>query len=283
MSWFFGAGRASRKSDGTPLLSGKACVFSIVVGIVSLSGCDRTRTTSQSITIAVEDGRGLPVPDASVKIKESFESRQTWGPGGFKGFDVRLMSSAKDVNSIPTASTSLIVVANVQDVLHFRIFDFPGNRVVDTDENQLPDKAPQIAQLKLLLTNLWGIPRLSQKDKDRVTNAVTSIVDQSQIKEALEATRAFWHEQWESDPWYEGSTNALGKAVLKLVVEALDWTKGSEPPAFRDWVSNREYLVRLQTQNAQDELRVVMKPGTASEGKRYTVRIEAVQKPVYLD
>ena len=266
------------------MLSGKACVFSIVVGIVGLSGCgDRTRTTSQSITIAVENGRGLPVPNASVKLKESFESWQTWSPEGFKGFDVRLISSAKDVNSIPKASTSLIVVANVHDVIYFRIFDFPGNRVVDTDENQLPNKAPQIAQLKLLLGNLWGIARLSQKDKDRVTNAVTSIVHQSRIREALEATRAFWHERWESDPWYEGSTNALGKAVLNLVVHALDRTKGSEPPAFRDWVSNREYLVRLQTKDAQDELRVVMKPGTASGGRRYTVRIEAVQKPVYLD
>jgi hypothetical protein len=91
-----------------------------------------------------------------------------------------------------------------------------------------------------------------------------------------------YRERWESAPWYEGSTDAQGNAVLELVVDALDWTKGSEPPAFRDWVSNREYLVRLQTQDAQDELRVVMKPGTVSTGKRYTVRIEVIQKPVYL-
>ena len=103
----------------------------------------------------MEDGRGLPVPNASVRLKESFESWQTWEPKGFKRFDVELISSAKDVSSIPTSGSCVIRVANVQGVLHFRIVDFPGNLVVDTGENQLPDKAPQIAQLKSLLSTLW--------------------------------------------------------------------------------------------------------------------------------
>jgi hypothetical protein len=123
----------------------EAFAISILGGIVSLSGCgDRTRTTSQSVTIAVEDGRGLPVSNASVRIKESFESWQTWEPSGFGGFDVLLMSPVKDVNSIPTSGSRVIRVANVQGVLHFRIVDFPGKLVVDTGENQLRDKAPQM-------------------------------------------------------------------------------------------------------------------------------------------
>jgi hypothetical protein len=96
-----------------------------------------------------------------------------------------------------------------------------------------------------------------------------------------ESERAFYRERWDSEPWYEGSTNARGEAVLELVVEALDWTTGNKPPAFRDWVSNREHLVRIRSQDAQDELRVVMKPGSVGKGRRYTVRIEAIQKPVY--
>jgi hypothetical protein len=88
----------------------------------------------------------------------------------------------------------------------------------------------------------------------------------------------------ESDfvPWQDGLTNAQGKAVLELVVTALDGTKGREPPAKRDWVSNREYIVKLQTKDAEDELLAVMKPGTISKGKRYTVRIEAIEKPRYV-
>jgi hypothetical protein len=92
------------------------------------------------------------------------------------GFDLRLMSSVNDVSDMPTDGKNLIIVADVQNVLHFRIFDADGKRVVDTDENQLPDKAPQIAELKSLLSDLWGVPPLSQSDKDRVITAVTSIV-----------------------------------------------------------------------------------------------------------
>ena len=153
------------------------------VGMLALSGCDPVRTTSQSITIAVEDGQGRPVHDAKVRIKESWESWQSWTSGGFK-----------------------------------------------------------------------------------------------------EGEKAFYRERWESDfvPWLEGLTNAQGKAVLESVVTALDGTKGSEPPAKRDWVSNREYIVKLQAKDAEDELLAVMKLGTISRGKRYTVRIEAIEKPHYL-
>ena len=87
------------------------------------------------------------------------------------------MSSVNDVNSIPTEGKNLIIVANVQDLLHFRAFDADGKRVVDTDESQRSDKAPQIAKLKSLLSDLWGVPELPQSDKARVIIAVISIVD----------------------------------------------------------------------------------------------------------
>lgn len=154
----------------------------VAVGMLGLSGCDPVRTTSQSITIAVEDSQGLPVPDAKVKIKESWESWQSWTPGGIK-----------------------------------------------------------------------------------------------------EGEKADYRERWESDfvPWLEGSTDAEGKAILKLNVTSLDDTRGSEPPAKRDLVSNRSYIVRLQTQAAEDELLVSMRPNTVGKGARYAVRIEAIEKPIY--
>lgn len=171
------------KLHGIRFLSGKVCVILVATGILSLSGCDPVRTTSQSIAIAVEDGRGLPVPDAKVRIKESWRSWQSWTPGGFK-----------------------------------------------------------------------------------------------------EGERAYYRERWESDfvPWLEGSTNAQGKAILELIVGALDGTRGSEPPAKRDIASGREYIVKLQAQDGEDELLAVMKSGTVSRGKRYTVRIEAIEKPRYV-
>lgn len=173
----------SGEFEGFGFLGGKACVVLLVAGMLNLCGCDPVRTTSQSITIAVEDGRGLPVPDAKVRIKESWESWQSWTPGGVK-----------------------------------------------------------------------------------------------------EGERAFYRERWESDfvPWLDGLTNAQGKTVLRFEVTALDWARGGEPPAKRDWVTNREYVVKVQTKDADEELLAVMKPGTVSQGKRYTVRIEAIEKPRYV-
>ena len=54
------------------------------------------------------------------------------------------MSSLNDVSGIPTEGKNLIIVAAVNNVLHFRIFKGDGKVVVDTDEKTLTKKARQI-------------------------------------------------------------------------------------------------------------------------------------------
>jgi hypothetical protein len=56
------------------------------------------------------------------------------------GFDLGLMSAVNDVSRIPTVGKSLVVVAAVEQVLHFRIFDGDGKLVVDTDEGRLTER-----------------------------------------------------------------------------------------------------------------------------------------------
>ena len=109
-----------------------------------------------------------PTTTDTTDIKDN-PTKRYWRFLGFRqGFGLRLMSSVNDLSDMPTDGKNLIIVADVQNVLHFRIFDADGKRVVDTDENQLPGKAPQIADLKSLLNNLWGVPQLSQSDNYRV-------------------------------------------------------------------------------------------------------------------
>jgi hypothetical protein len=99
-----------------------------------------------------------------------------------------------------------------------------------------------------------------------------------------EADKAYYRQQWASDfvPWLKGVTNAQGNAVIKITITALDRTRGNEPPAKRDTVSNREYIIKLQRQNVQDELRLVMEPGASVKGKSYTVTVIDIQKPRYV-
>src|SRR5512135_2143896 len=93
-------------------------------------------------------------------------------------FDLRLMPSLNDVSGIPTEGKNLIVVAAVNNVLHFRIFDGEGKRVVDADEKGMtdPDQVWQIGDLRRQLASLWPPHELTKSDKDRVIAAVASIV-----------------------------------------------------------------------------------------------------------
>ncbi len=86
------------------------------------------------------------------------------------------MYSESDVSSIPTSGTYLVIVANVKDVLYFRIFDADGKVVVDTDEARLTTQAEPIADLKRRLEILWPPHELTSSEEDRVIAAVTSIV-----------------------------------------------------------------------------------------------------------
>jgi pimeloyl-ACP methyl ester carboxylesterase len=92
------------------------------------------------------------------------------------GYDLRLMSWVNEVSGLPRKGKNLIVVAAVRNVLHFRIFDSDGETVVDTDENRLTGKVPQIKALKEQLESLWPPHEITRNEKDRITAGVASIV-----------------------------------------------------------------------------------------------------------
>ena len=97
------------------------------------------------------------------------------------GFDLQLTPSANEVSDLSTQGRNLIILARVRDELHFRIFDADGQSVADTREGQLPDKLPQITELKSLLSGLWDVPKITQADRERIIISVRHIINE--IKE----------------------------------------------------------------------------------------------------
>jgi hypothetical protein len=93
-----------------------------------------------------------------------------------RGCDLRLMSSVKDAGDIPGGGKNLIIVAAVNRVLHFRIFDGDGKMAADTDETRLTEKAQSIEDLRKQLASLWPPHKLTVSEKGQVIDAVTSIV-----------------------------------------------------------------------------------------------------------
>jgi len=85
-------------------------------------------------------------------------------------YDVRVVA-VSDESVIPTGHKSEIVVAIVDDVYHFRVFDGVGKVVVDTNEKRLIDEVrKQLEQLK-------PPHELTDSEKGRVIATITSIKD----------------------------------------------------------------------------------------------------------
>ncbi|MBX6312515.1 MAG: DUF4190 domain-containing protein [Isosphaeraceae bacterium] len=96
-----------------------------------------------------------------------------------RGFDLRLMSSVNDASGLPSEGKNLIIVADVDHVLHIRVFDGDGKMIVDTDETRLPQQARPLEDLRSLLESLWPPHELTRSEKDRIIIALTPIVGPS--------------------------------------------------------------------------------------------------------
>lgn len=97
--------------------------------------------------------------------------------------DLRLIAWG-DGSAVPTSGVSLVIVgAETNGVLHFRIFGPTGNRVTDTDESKLPAQAGAISALKKQLRPLWPPHALSHAEKALVIAGVTSIAGQTQLNQ----------------------------------------------------------------------------------------------------
>jgi hypothetical protein len=96
----------------------------------------------------------------------------------FKGFDLRLLPRVKRARDIRPAGKKRgeIIVADVNNVLYFRIFDPAGSAVVKTDEKKLTKATRQIEDLKKLLVDLWHPHKLVASEADRVMSDLASII-----------------------------------------------------------------------------------------------------------
>lgn len=92
------------------------------------------------------------------------------------GYDLRLMSSANDPSEIPRAGQRLVIVAVVDQVLHFRIINGTGKVVVDTDEKRLPERARAIEDLRKQLEILQPPHKITESEKAQGIASVASIV-----------------------------------------------------------------------------------------------------------
>jgi subtilisin family serine protease len=100
---------------------------------------------------------------------------------GVKGFGLTVLPPGSAASAIPATGKSLVVVADVQGVagkslLHFRIFEPDGRQAVATDEEQSPDRRPQIAELRNQIQKLGAVGTPPEEVKAKVIESVVSVV-----------------------------------------------------------------------------------------------------------
>ena len=134
---------------------------------------DETFTTFSS------DGRRLAMSTGPQMV--SVYDTVTWERVNLSRYDLRLVSSVKDVSALPTAGKRLVIMATVGHALHFRIFDHGGNMIVDMDATEQTAQAPRIKDLRDQLENLCPPHELTTSEKGRVIDAVTSIVGHTSL------------------------------------------------------------------------------------------------------
>ena len=127
------------------------------------SGIPRCRWHRVRVDADVPRGTGIEISYVTTDFDPS------------NAYDLQLMSSLTDVSRIPTTGKNLIIIADVDDVMHFRVFDGDGKLAVDADEKSLTGKAQQVDDLRRQLHSLLPPAELTGKDKDRLITAVTSI------------------------------------------------------------------------------------------------------------
>jgi hypothetical protein len=95
---------------------------------------------------------------------------------------------------LATTGKDLMAVAKVDGVLHFRIFDADGKMIVDTDERQLTDKAPQIKDFKDKLAEVsrHGEKFVPDTEKNRDITALASIFGKKQYEAIREVPLSPW-------------------------------------------------------------------------------------------
>ncbi len=131
--------------------------------------------------------RAYPMVDVPGEDRDHPHQRSCWFTHGnvngvdfwSEGCDLRLIASLKDVRDIPAKGKSLIIVADLGNRLHFRLFDRDGKVVLDADEKGLPGQSRLVEDLRKQLEGLWPPHALSASEKDRTIPVVSSIVGHS--------------------------------------------------------------------------------------------------------
>lgn len=85
------------------------------------------------------------------------------------------LSNKNKLNDLPKKGKDVVIIANINDLLHFRIFDSKGKKTLDEGEQVLSKVKKEISQLRTKLDDLWNKSQLTPKEETDILRNVMSI------------------------------------------------------------------------------------------------------------
>lgn len=83
--------------------------------------------------------------------------------------------------------------------------------------------------------------------------------------------------------WFSALTGKDGQAEIAVRWIMLDRTLGSRPPAWRDQVTGRYYLVQVKRDRAEEAQSLRINNGAAVQGELFAIQVAEIRKPRYLE
>ncbi len=155
--------------------------------------------------------------------------------------ELRLMPNVNDLNALPSAGKRLFIVADVNHVLHLRMFDLEGKMVLDSDAKRFT--STWVDYLQQLVPTLWPPHKLTEIEKISVINAVRKLAGRSvwdemqRVHGRIAALVGELRTVYPHDPrvahylperWASLTTFGQGGVVYPEIREVLETTKDPE-------------------------------------------------------
>jgi hypothetical protein len=87
---------------------------------------------------------------------------------------------------------------------------------------------------------------------------------------------------WDQFPWSYGLTDKNGEVNISFKYTNRDTSVGSKPPAWRDKVTEKPYVIKINQGQIHEEFSMIMRPGESVCGKTFKVLVLEIQQPRYV-
>ena len=182
-----------------------------------------------------------PADEIVKEIEAALATAAEPGLGYAADGELRLMPSVNNLNALPSAGKRLFIVADVDHVLHLRMFDLEGKMVLDSDAKRFTHTS--VEYIRQLVPTLWPPHKVTEIEKFWIINAVRDLAGRTVADEmrrvhgriaALvgELRRVYPHDprvaHYLPERWTSLASFGQGGVVYSEIREVLETTKDPE-------------------------------------------------------